>query len=61
MTSTIFHQFYTVIMFIIFIGICVWAWHRSTRARFEEAARLPFADDDADMIPQHTGKEDNHE
>jgi cytochrome c oxidase cbb3-type subunit 4 len=29
--------------FAVFIGIFAWAWSRSRRERFEEAARLPFS------------------
>ena len=35
----------TVISFITFIGIMVWAFSRSNAKRFEEAARLPFEQD----------------
>lgn len=35
----------TVLAFVSFIGIVWWAYHRGSRDRFEEAARLPFADD----------------
>ena len=36
----------TVLSLIAFIGIVWWAWGRSRQARFDEAARLPFADDE---------------
>lgn len=36
----------TVLLFAAFIGIVVWAYARRNRARFDEAAQLPFADDD---------------
>jgi cytochrome c oxidase cbb3-type subunit 4 len=32
----------TVVSLAIFVGICVWAWSRTNRARFEDAAGLPF-------------------
>jgi cytochrome c oxidase cbb3-type subunit IV len=32
---------------VLFIGIWVWAWSSRRRAAFEEAARLPFLDDDS--------------
>ncbi|MEY2682868.1 MAG: hypothetical protein RJA09_12 [Pseudomonadota bacterium] len=32
----------TVISLVTFLGIVAWAWSRSNRARFEEAAQLPF-------------------
>ena len=35
----------TVVAFIVFIGIVIWAWSRRNQARFEEAARLPFEQD----------------
>ena len=36
----------TVVAFIVFIGIVAWAWSGRNRARFEEAARLPFEQED---------------
>ncbi len=35
----------TVLSFIAFIGIVVWAWSRRNAARFDEAAQLPFIDE----------------
>ncbi len=35
----------TVISMFTFVGIVVWAWSGRNRARFEEAARLPFEQD----------------
>lgn len=37
---------FTVLLFAIFIGIVVWAWGKRQKNRFDEAARLPFEDDD---------------
>ena len=34
----------TVLSFIAFIGIVVWAWSRRNAARFDAAAQLPFLD-----------------
>lgn len=36
----------TLICFIAFIGIVIWAYSKGRRSRFDEAAQLPFADDD---------------
>jgi cytochrome c oxidase cbb3-type subunit 4 len=36
----------TVIGLILFLGIVAWAWSRSRRADFDEAARLPFAEEE---------------
>ncbi|WP_332671261.1 cbb3-type cytochrome oxidase subunit 3 [Aromatoleum sp.] len=37
----------TVLSLFCFLGICFWAYSRRARAGFEEAAKLPFIDDDA--------------
>jgi cytochrome c oxidase cbb3-type subunit 4 len=31
---------------VLFLGIWAWAWSKRRRADFDEAARLPFADDE---------------
>jgi cytochrome c oxidase cbb3-type subunit 4 len=36
----------TVFSLAVFLGIIVWTWARQRRDGFEEAARLPFLDDD---------------
>ena len=35
----------TLLLFVAFIGIVAWAWSRRNKKRFDEAARLPFADE----------------
>jgi cytochrome c oxidase cbb3-type subunit IV len=35
----------TVLSMLTFVGIVVWAYRRTNRANFDEAAMLPFADD----------------
>ena len=41
-----FHALFTVLLLIIFIGIVIWAFGPKRKKYFDEAARLPFADDD---------------
>jgi cytochrome c oxidase cbb3-type subunit 4 len=36
----------TVMVMIAFIGICLWAYNRKRKTSFDEAANLPFADED---------------
>ena len=36
----------TIISFIVFAGIVYWAFSNRQRARFDEAANLPFVDSD---------------
>ncbi|MBN9429175.1 MAG: CcoQ/FixQ family Cbb3-type cytochrome c oxidase assembly chaperone [Burkholderiales bacterium] len=35
-----------VVSLVLFVGIVLWAWDKTKRARFEEAANLPFAEKD---------------
>jgi cytochrome c oxidase cbb3-type subunit 4 len=35
----------TVLSFVAFLGIVAWAWSRRNQSAFDEAARLPFADE----------------
>lgn len=36
----------TVLGFVCFLGICLWAYSKSAKQGFDEAAQLPFTDDD---------------
>jgi cytochrome c oxidase cbb3-type subunit 4 len=36
----------TVMLFVLFITLCRWAWSDRRRAEFDAAARLPFEDGD---------------
>lgn len=36
----------TVLAFVAFIAIVIWAYSKKQKGNFEEAANLPFADDD---------------
>jgi cytochrome c oxidase cbb3-type subunit IV len=35
----------TVVSFAVFVGIVLWAYGSGRRARFDDAARLPFIED----------------
>ena len=41
----------TLFMFLVFVGIVVWALAGKRRAGFDEAAQLPFADSRSDSPP----------
>jgi cytochrome c oxidase cbb3-type subunit 4 len=46
----------TLIAFVCFIGIVIWAYSSKRKKAFEEAARLPFDQDDA---PASAERNDN--
>lgn len=35
----------TLFAFIAFLSVCVWAYSKRQKPRFDEAAQLPFADE----------------
>lgn len=45
----------TILAMIAFLGVCVWAFSSHKKKDFEEAAQLPFADDE---LTSPEGKED---
>jgi cytochrome c oxidase cbb3-type subunit 4 len=36
----------TVLSLVLFIGITAWTWQLARKSEFDEAARLPFDDED---------------
>jgi cytochrome c oxidase cbb3-type subunit 4 len=46
MTLEILRGLGTVLAFVAFIGICVWAYSSKRKSDFDAAAQLPFADDE---------------
>ncbi|GAB3277806.1 cbb3-type cytochrome oxidase subunit 3 [Parahaliea aestuarii] len=45
----------TLFLMISFIGLCIWAYSGKRRKTFDEAAQLPFADEE---MNQRTMRED---
>ena len=41
-----FRGWHTIFLMILFIGVVIWAYSRKRKKSFDEAANLPFADDD---------------
>ena len=39
----------TAVFIVVFIGIVWWAYSRGNKQRFEDAGRLPFEEDDAQV------------
>ncbi len=42
---SIIDSVWTVVVFVLFVGIVAWAWSGRRKKDFEEAARLPLDDD----------------
>ncbi|MBT3430432.1 MAG: cbb3-type cytochrome c oxidase subunit 3 [Proteobacteria bacterium] len=43
---TLFHSIWTTLMFILFVGIVVWAFSRRQKTEFATAASIPFEDEE---------------
>lgn len=50
MDISLIQSIWTVVVLVLFVGIVIWAWSGKQKERFDEAANIPFADDD-DMVP----------
>ena len=48
----------TLLSFLVFAGIVFWAWSSKNKVRFDEAANLPFLDDDTE-VPQSSKNSDS--
>jgi cytochrome c oxidase cbb3-type subunit 4 len=46
-------------MFVVFIGIVLWAWSGKTKRRFNEAEQLPFNESEYPLDNKNKG--DRHE
>ncbi len=46
--TAVIQSVWTVVVFILFIGIVIWAWSGARKSEFDEAAHMPLEEDDAD-------------
>ncbi len=44
--SSLLHSIWTVVLFVVFIGIIIWAYSSNRKKDFDEAAMLAVNDDD---------------
>ena len=51
----------TVLAFVTFIGIVLWAWSGARRERFDAAARLPLEDDEQERAVIAGARAADHE
>ena len=57
MNFGLIHSVWTVLLFVLFIGIIVWAWSAKRKPQFDEAARLPLEDEDSHLLPLSQSEE----
>jgi len=50
----------TILVMIVFVGICLWAYSSSKKKDFDDASNLPFQDDDiAERTMNETERKDH--
>jgi cytochrome c oxidase cbb3-type subunit 4 len=45
---------FTVVMLVLFIAICFWAWSGRRKGTFDAAARMPLEPDELEKIDRTT-------
>jgi cytochrome c oxidase cbb3-type subunit 4 len=56
MSSALFDSIFTVFSFVLFVGILWWTYRRANKKGYDEAARLPFEEEDAGSKPLNGDK-----
>jgi cytochrome c oxidase cbb3-type subunit IV len=58
MDMTVFHSYWTLLLFLLFIGIIIWAWSSKRKSRFDELANLPLEEEKfAEKTTKSEGKD----
>lgn len=59
-----YHAYFTVVLFVIMVGIIFWAYSGKRKSSFEEAANIPFTDANHSEVGANnpsTFSEQNHD
>jgi cytochrome c oxidase cbb3-type subunit 4 len=51
----VFNSILTLVLFLVFLGIVIWAWSSKRKKQFDEAARLPLDDDHLEKTERNNG------
>ena len=58
MDFPLMQSIWTVVVLVLFVGIVIWAWSGKRKQEFDEAANIPFDEDDKPAAT--TSKENSH-
>ena len=59
MDLTLIDSILTIVVMLVFIGIVLWAWSGKRKQQFDEAANIPFTEDETAPTAS-TKKENSH-
>ena len=58
MDYSLMQSIWTLVVLVLFVGIVIWAWSGKRKQEFDEAANIPFDEDDRPAAT--TSKENSH-
>ena len=58
MDTSLIQSVWTLVVLVLFVGIVIWAWSSKRKQDFDEAANIPFHEDDTSA--EKTSKENSH-
>ena len=58
MDGNLIQVIWTLVVVVLFVGIVIWAWSGKRKQEFDEAANIPFNEDDKPA--EKTSKENSH-
>jgi cytochrome c oxidase cbb3-type subunit 4 len=58
MDDNLIQVIWTVVVLVLFVGIVIWAWSSKRKQAFDEAANIPFSEDDKPA--EKISKENSH-
>ena len=58
MDGNLIQVIWTLVVVVLFVGIVIWAWSGKRKQEFDEAANIPFNEDDTPT--EKTSKENSH-
>ena len=58
MDNSMIQSVWTVVVLVLFVGIVIWAWSGKRKQDFDEAANIPFNEDE--VPTEKTSKENPH-
>jgi cytochrome c oxidase cbb3-type subunit 4 len=63
MDNALIQSVWTVVVLVLFVGIVIWAWSSKRKKDFDEAANIPFHEDEKPTVKKptvKTSKENTH-
>lgn len=59
MDYSLIQSIWTLVVLVLFVGIVIWAWSGKSKQRFDEAANIPFTEDEP-APDGHATRENTH-